>query len=276
MIKYERLTPQVYYKESRDFQLFGRIYDVIFNYLKYNTLIIQDYSKNINTDSKLLELMCNTLGFKTKHNYNDLELSALCSIFLKCMKAKGSIKAIKLLLDMITCIENSSSEAQIIRDYEGQSLSILIPADITDWTLIRDVMDYIMPAGSSYLLQSQTLIESPVQTNIQLTSKVDSNPSWSVVTSSIIRMKNGTATKDDILNYNVKMTLDSNNHPTTGSVGNKNTNLSSVETRITSFDSLTQSQDANQNRIGDALLQATKYQEPVVEESEPEESEPEE
>lgn len=132
MIEYEKLTPQVYYKESRDFQLFGRIYDVIFNYLKYNTRIIQDYSKNINTDSKLLELMCNTLGFKTKHNYNDLELSALCSIFLKCMKAKGSIKAIKLLLDMITCIENSSSEARIIRDYEDQSLSILIPADITD------------------------------------------------------------------------------------------------------------------------------------------------
>ena len=276
MIKYAKLTPQVYYKESRDFQLFGRIYDVIFNYLKYNTKIIQDYSKNINTDSKLLELMCNTLGFKTKHNYNDLELSALCSIFLKCMKAKGSIKAVKLLLDMITCIENSSSEAQIIRGYEGQSLSILIPADITDWTLIRDVMDYIMPAGSSYLLQSQTLIESPVQTDIQLTSKVDSNSSWSVVTSSIIRMKNGTATKDDILNYNIKMTLDSNNRPTTGSVGAKNTNLSSVETRITSFDNLTESQDVNQNRVGDALLQATKYHAPESEESEQEESEPEE
>ena len=137
-------------------------------------------------------------------------------------------------------------------------------------------MDYIMPAGSSYLLQSQTLIESPVQTDIQLTSKVDSNSSWSVVTSSIIRMKNGTATKDDILNYNIKMTLDSNNRPTTGSVGAKNTNLSSVETRITSFDNLTESQDVNQNRVGDALLQATKYHAPESEESEQEESEPEE
>ena len=62
--------------------------------------------------------MCNTLGFKTKHDYNDLELSALCSIFLKCMKSKGSIRSIKLLLDMITSIENSSSEAKIIKDYE--------------------------------------------------------------------------------------------------------------------------------------------------------------
>lgn len=139
-----------------------------------------------------------------------------------------------------------------------------------------------MPVGSSYILQSQTLIESPVQTDIQLTSKVDSNPSWSVVTSSIVRMKSGTATenedyiKDDILNYNIKMTLDSNGHPTTGSVGGKNTNLSSVETRITGFDNLTQSQDANQNRIGDALLQATKYYESAVEESEPEEPKSEE
>ena len=144
-------------------------------------------------------------------------------------------------------------------------------------------MDYIMPAGSSYILQSQTLIESPVQTDIQLTSKVDNNsgPSWSVVTSSIIKTKPRTPTENDdlnvdILNYNIEMTLDSNGHPTTGSVGGKNTNLSSIETRITGFDNLTQSQDADQNRIGDALLQATKYYEPAVEESEPEEPESEE
>lgn len=251
MIEFEKLSPQVYYKESRDFQLFGRIYDVILNYLKYNTLIINDYTKNINTNSKLLELMCNTLGFKTKHNYNDLELSALCSIFIKCMKSKGSIKSIKLLLDMITCIENSSSEIKIIKDYEGKSLSILIPSDITDWTLIRDVMDYIMPAGSSYLLQSQTLVESKTETVVQLMSDVQHDNSWSPVSSSIIRAEG--SDRADIVNYNIEMTLDGNT-PTTGEPSTTvNPQLNSVDSRITTIDN----PDTDQDRVNEALTKAT-------------------
>ena len=30
MIKTQELTPEVYYKKSRDFQILGRIYDIIF------------------------------------------------------------------------------------------------------------------------------------------------------------------------------------------------------------------------------------------------------
>lgn len=264
MLEFEKLTPQVYYKESRDFQLFGRIYDVIFNYLKNNTLAIRDLATNINTESKLLELMCNTLGFKTKHDYNDLELSALCSIFLKCMKSKGSIRSIKLLLDMITSIENSSSEAKIIKDYEGKSLSILIPSDITDWTLIRDVMDYIMPAGSSYILQSQNLIEGKAKSEIQISSNVSHTGSWSPVSAAILKVidnqeivNNQKVVNQEIVNYNVSLEVDEDTGiPTTGDIvtGAVNPNIYSVDSRITALDI----RDNNdQDRISEKLASAT-------------------
>ena len=36
MIKTKNLTPENYYKQSRDFQLIGRIFDFVLNYLKTN------------------------------------------------------------------------------------------------------------------------------------------------------------------------------------------------------------------------------------------------
>ena len=253
MLEFEKLTPQVYYKESRDLQLFGRIYDVIFNYLKNNTLAIRDLATNINTESKLLELMCNTLGFKTKRDYNDLELSALCSIFLKCMKSKGSIRSIKLLLDMITSIENSSSEAKIIKDYEGKSLNILIPSDITDWTLIRDVMDYIMPAGSSYILQSQNLIEGKAKSEIEVSSNVSHAGSWSPVSAAILKVIDD----QEIVNYNVALDVNKTTGiPTTGSIvtGAVNPDIHSMDSRITALDIRNNN---DQDRISEKLASAT-------------------
>lgn len=208
MIKTQKLAPSNYYKESRDFQLFGRIYDVLFNYLKNNTLTINDITTNINPNQKILDLMCNTLGFKTKHEYNNDELSALCSIFLSCMKAKGSVKAIKLLLEMITSIENSLWTPKILYDYNGVGLTIMVPSDIKDWTLIRDVMDYIMPCGSSYMLVNQSLEESAAITSFSVQSSVESDSSWSVVSSAIIRnvKLNGEPETSigNVYNYNIK------------------------------------------------------------------------
>ena len=40
MIKLQDYTPEVYYKQSRDFQFLGRLYDVILNAVKTNSDMI--------------------------------------------------------------------------------------------------------------------------------------------------------------------------------------------------------------------------------------------
>ncbi len=47
----------------------------------------------------IIDLICSTLGFKAKHEYNNNQLIGLCSIYMLCMKNKGTLKAIKLVLD---------------------------------------------------------------------------------------------------------------------------------------------------------------------------------
>jgi len=263
MIKTQKKVPSVYYNESRDFQLFGRIKDVVFNYVKNNTSAIYDITTNNTPNQKILELMCVTLGFNPRHEYNNLELSALCSIFISCMKAKGSKKAILLLLEMITSIENSSFKPEIVTGYDGDGLIILLPPDVKDWTLIRDVLDYILPSGTSYTIRNQTEFNTPYDTGLDLSSNVNKDYSWNYVSSSIIKQKQIESLGNDIVNYNVKMMAEENTgKATTGEVDSTiNKDIYSVDSKIltrnkTSLDD----ERAEQERINAALNKATTEQ----------------
>lgn len=205
MIKSQKLVPEVYYKRSRDFQLFGRIYDLVFNYLKNNTLAIEDLSLNTNPNQKVLALMCNTLGFKTKHDYNNNELSALCSIFIPCIRNKGTIKAIKLLLYMVCSVDNSQGEPKVWFDPEDNNkLMITLPNDISDWTLIQDVLDYIIPAGTYYSITNENRVSATADTKLTTADDPSWELSWNIVRSSVIKAT-GKDPDEDIVNYNISI-----------------------------------------------------------------------
>ncbi len=269
MIKTQRKVPSVYYNESRDFQLFGRIKDVIFNYIKNNTLAIKDITTSNTPNQKILELMCITLGFNPKHEYNNLELSALCSIFISCMKAKGSKKAVMLLLKMVCSIENSDFEPEIVTGYDDDDLIILLPPDVKDWTLIRDVLDYILPSGTSYTLRNQTEFKTDEVTDLVLINKATSDYSWNLVSSSIIKQRevaNITIPGDDIVNYNVNMTTEG--EATTGEINRSeiNKDINSVDSKVLTLNkNIIDNEEIEQKRINKTLNEATTYEEPTTE-----------
>ena len=86
MIRTQDLTPSIYYKESRDFQLFGRLYDIVFNYVKTNVDLMENFPINAHTDSKLIELLARTLGFNNKLNYRNDDLNAICNVFISLIR----------------------------------------------------------------------------------------------------------------------------------------------------------------------------------------------
>ena len=94
MIKLRNLTPEVYSKQSRDFQFIERLFDVVLNSVKTNSESLYNLPLNDNTDERLIELMTLTLGFKSRHNYNVKQLTALCSAFCEVLKNKGTIYSI--------------------------------------------------------------------------------------------------------------------------------------------------------------------------------------
>ena len=96
MIKLQDLTPEVYYKESRDFQFLGRLYDLVLNSVKTESELIYNLPLSPNVNEKMLELLTLTLGFKPKHQYNSKQLYAICSVLSEIIRNKGSIFTTKI------------------------------------------------------------------------------------------------------------------------------------------------------------------------------------
>ena len=147
MIKLQDLTPNIYYQQSRDFQFIGRLYDIVLNMAKTNASLIYNVPLNDNTDSRLIDLMALTLGFRSKHNYSIKQLTALCSAFSTIIKNKGNLQAIELAGNTLVNAEGITDEFKCEFDEDNYLLQVFIPEKFSDTSLLRDLLNYILPAG---------------------------------------------------------------------------------------------------------------------------------
>ena len=150
MIKLQNYTPDVYYRESRDFQFIGRLYDLILNYSKTNADLLYSLPLSDNSDDKFIELLALTLGFKVRHKYTAKHLRAICSCFSEILRNKGTIKAVLIACGAIFNSEGIDSDVNYELDEKNShSLTVFLPPELKDTTLLIDLCDYILPAGMS-------------------------------------------------------------------------------------------------------------------------------
>ena len=160
MIETKNLVPEVYYNRSRDFQVLGRIYDIILNYVKTNTQVINNAPYSEDIDDVLIPLISTTLGFKQTHEYNTNQLKVLCSSFVSILRNKGNFTAIETLLSILGNVENTKDSYDYAIDKNNPYLlNIYLPLSISDTSLFEDMLYYVLPAGMSYRIIKELIIE---------------------------------------------------------------------------------------------------------------------
>ena len=225
MIKTSLYTPEYYNTNSRDFQLFGYLYDSIFNYAKTNASMIYNIPLSKDIDRSLLDLTIRTLGFEPKHEYSLNTLYALCWSFKDIMKVKGTKKAIEMLIQMLLKAQNyylsekdretysvdihpnlSEIKTGNIAEY---TVNIKIPDRLRDRILIDDMLDYILPAGFTYSINLVSSIQAK-----QVEDKY-------IFRAEILPVKNYNVTKFNFQNDTGKIILNptSNNQSTSTILG---------------------------------------------------------
>ena len=171
MIKLQELTPSVYYEQSRDFQFIGRLYDIVLNYIKTNADNLYTLPIGKNMDEKLLNLLAFTLGFQSKHHYNSKQLLAICSVLPLILKHKGSLDAILIAANSILYAEGINQALNY--EFKNNNLVLYLSPDLSDLTLLKDIMIYILPAGIGCdmikEIQSVNKIETILNTNDEIT-----------------------------------------------------------------------------------------------------------
>ena len=171
MIKLQELTPSVYYEQSRDFQFIGRLYDIVLNYVKTNADNLYTLPIGKNMDEKLLNLLAFTLGFQSKHQYNSKQLLAICSVLPLILKHKGSLDAILIAVNSILYAEGINQALDY--EFKNNNLVLYLSPDLSDLTLLKDIMIYILPAGIGCdmikEIQSVNKIETVLTTKDEVT-----------------------------------------------------------------------------------------------------------
>ena len=154
LLQFKNYTPEVYYKQSRDFQLLGRLFDTVVNHVKTNTDMVYTIPDGQYAGSGMIDLLVLTLGFKPKHNYNIEQLRAVCSILPTILRIKGTKTALELTCRAILRAEGLTQTYSVEYAYDKNKqiipgvIELVIP-QLQNITLLYDLLDYILPAGVS-------------------------------------------------------------------------------------------------------------------------------
>ena len=170
MIKLQDLTPSIYYEQSRDFQFIGRLYDIVLNYIKTNADNLYTLPIGKNMDEKLLNLLAFTLGFQSKHHYNSKQLLAICSVLPLILKNKGSLNAILIAVNSILYAEGISQALDY--EFKNNNLVLYLSQDLSDLTLLKDIMIYILPAGIGCDMIKEIQSVNKIETILTTTDEV--------------------------------------------------------------------------------------------------------
>ena len=184
MINVQEMTPQIYTEESRDFQLLSRLYDSVFNGLKFDTDSIVELIDTQQCRTSVLQLLQTKLGFFTEKKIDDEKLRKVLECFPMLVKNKGSLKAVKETLYLFLRMYSVSSELEVYylktpysdpftedmpcvlangKLPENNSLIIRIHSFETkpDTTVIEEIFRYILPAGINYYIEFDKNVELP-------------------------------------------------------------------------------------------------------------------
>ena len=203
MIKLQNYTPEIYYKESRDFQFIGRLFDLILNSVKTETDLLYNIPLSANSDEKLLELLAMTLGFKPKHQYNARQLKAVCSVFSEVLKNKGSIKSTQIACQALFSAMDISQGL----DYDftpntaedKTELNLYIAQDFGDITILKDLLSYTLPAGMSCNIIREFHVNNVSNTNIGISSTVSTYELNTELTSQLQQLSETNITATGVL-----------------------------------------------------------------------------
>ena len=113
MIRLQDKTPEVYCSESRDFQLFCRLYDCVVNGIKFDIDTIPDILDAMTCRSSMLQLLQTKVGFFTNKQLTDDALRYVLTAFPMMVKNKGSLKAVQQAVNVFFKVNGIRSEVQI-------------------------------------------------------------------------------------------------------------------------------------------------------------------
>lgn len=147
MFRLQNNVPEVYVDKSRDFQLFCRMYDVVFGGVKFSIDSLQRASNTKECDESLLELLATKLGFFTRLDIDEEELRYVLQAFPTIIRYKGSARGIGYVVNLFQRLSHSSAIQARFEITDNHQLVITFSKKPKNDRLLFELLKYILPTG---------------------------------------------------------------------------------------------------------------------------------
>lgn len=154
MFRLQNNVPDVYVDSSRDFQLFCRLFDFLFNGVKFDIDCIINSLNAFTINERLLTLLGTKLGFYTNYQYDSKTLRYILSAFPFIIKYKGTRHGIELAVYTILRLEGNKDtpNIDIINKDSGGNDVYQINITTTSRKIesrqaLLDLLNYVVPTG---------------------------------------------------------------------------------------------------------------------------------
>ena len=153
-------TPRVYYNESRDFQVLGRLYDCVINGVKYDIDSMSYLTDSRKIRARVLQLLQTKLGFLTKKEYNDHDIRYVLRAFPVMLKNKGTILAVQQAVNVFLKLNKIKSaikvwyvsEDSVVYGTEIDDHTIIVGLNsaFRNFDLLYEMLWYLLPTGFGF------------------------------------------------------------------------------------------------------------------------------
>lgn len=182
MFRLQNNVPSTYIEQSRDFQLFCRLYDCINNGVQFDISTITDILDPIKVNDRVVKLLATRVGFITDIDIDNTVLRYILSAYPYIIKNKGTRKGIEAAVNAILHAEHSIKAATVEivnKPAEGSnqaeySVNIYTPIILSSKTknALNELLKYILPAGYVFdiLPYDKLSGNEPLETDLTLTT----------------------------------------------------------------------------------------------------------
>lgn len=182
MFRLQNNVPSTYIEQSRDFQLFCRLYDCINNGVQFDISTITDILDPIKVNDRVVKLLATRVGFITDIDIDNTVLRYILSAYPYIIKNKGTRKGIEAAVNAILHAEHSIKAATveiINKPAEGSnqaeySVNIYMPIILSSKTkkALNELLKYILPVGYIFdiLPYDKLSGNEPLETDLTLTT----------------------------------------------------------------------------------------------------------
>lgn len=168
MFKLQNYVPEVYVNESRDFQIFTRVFDLAYNSTKYSINSLKHTSNSSEINSQLLNSLSYKLGLFTSLNIDEDKQRMVLSALPVILRNKGSLKCIEQVVQLFARLSNTTGKVNKITN---SVIELIFEQEIIDNTLLLDLLDYVVPTAYTikYVAASSSGTDTSVKTQDNVT-----------------------------------------------------------------------------------------------------------